>query len=190
MSQYVDDVPEYDDQKENTGLAAISHVLGLVFGLLGPIIIYAVAEDDFVKKNAAKAFTWQVFFLLYMMLSFFMLTFFIGILLLPIVYILNIAFCIIGAVKAGNGQVWKYPGTIDLLEKSEKQTTQRSQNQRSQNRRQDGARQKRNRETRVDENLTEEKLKQMYIDGEISEEEFDRKLDKIQKREQMERDYN
>lgn len=189
MSQHFDDVPQYDDQKENTGLASIAHILGLVFGLFGPIILYAVAEDEFVKKNAAKAFTWQVFFLIYMMLSFFMLTFFIGLLLLPIVYVLNIAFCIMGAVKASNGQVWKYPGTIDLLEKSDRQTTQGSQNQRRQNRRREKGRQGR-RETSVDENLTEEKLKQMYIDGEISEEEFDRKLDKIQKREQMERDYN
>lgn len=186
MSEYVDDVPQYDDQKENTGLASISHILGLVFGLLGPIIIYAIAEDDFVKKNAAKAFTWQVFFLLYLILSFVSLTFFIGFLLFPVVLILNTAFCIIGAVKASNGKVWKYPGTIDLLEKSEEQTSQRPRNQRGQ-KRQERTRQQ---ETRVSEDLTEEKLKQMYIDGEISEEEFDRKLDKIQKREQMERDYN
>lgn len=184
MSQYVDDVPEYSDQKKNTGLAAVSHILGLVFGLIGPIVIYAISDDEFVRKNAAKAFTWQVFFLLYFFLAIFSISLFVGILLIPLVYILNIIFSVLGAVKAGNGEVWKYPGTVDLLEKSEEQP----QNQR----RRDGRQRNQNtgRKASSREDLTEERLKQMYIDGEISEEEFDKKLDKIQRREQMERDYN
>lgn len=183
MSQYVDDVPEYSDQKDNSGLAALSHILGLMFGLLGPIIIYAIADDDFVRKNAAKAFTWQVFLILYIFLAVFMSFFFIGILLFPLLLLLNAVFCIVGAVKASKGEVWKYPGTVDLLEKSEENKNQPVQDQ--------GRRDRRNRrDTKVDENLTEEKLKQMYIDGEISEEEFDRKLDEIQKRDQLEREYN
>lgn len=182
MSEYVDSVPNYDDGRndQDTGMGALTHIMGLMFGFVGPLIIYAVTDDEFVKKNASRAFSWQIFLLLYMVLSLFMISFIIGILFLPLLFLLNLVFCIVGAVKAGNGEIWDYPGTVDLLERNEQNQTQNEYKQpepepeRQQNK----------------EQLTEEKLKQMYIDGEISDEEFDRKLDKLQRDEQMEMDYN
>ena len=40
---------------------------------------------------------------------------FIGALLIPILLLANLIFCILGAVKASNGQAYRYPYTLRLI---------------------------------------------------------------------------
>ena len=108
----------------STGLAGLAHILALFTGLFGPIILYAVTNDPFVKENAANATNWQIVLIIYNFVVFvlvFVLVFLAEILALLAVLLVfaligaNFIFVIVGTVKAVNGEAWKYPITPDLL---------------------------------------------------------------------------
>jgi uncharacterized Tic20 family protein len=50
-----------------------------------------------------------------MLISFVLMIVIIGGLLAPLVGILNLVFCIIAAVKANNGEAYRYPFTLRLI---------------------------------------------------------------------------
>ena len=99
----------------NTGMAAISHILALFLWILGPILIYAIADDPFVKQNAANATNWQIMLTIYMIISFVLVIVLIGILFIFLLILLDIIFIIIATIKAADGEAWKYPLTPELL---------------------------------------------------------------------------
>ena len=108
----------------STGLAGLAHVLALFTGLFGPIILYAVTNDPFVKENAANATNWQIVLIAYNFGTF-ILIFVLALIseILALLTILaffgligaNLIFIAIGTIKALNGEAWEYPITPDLL---------------------------------------------------------------------------
>lgn len=100
---------------ENTGMAAITHILALFTWVLGPLLILVVTEDEFVKENAKNAINWQIFFAIYMIISMVLMLVLIGFLLALLVALLDLVFCILAAVKASDREAWSYPLTLDLL---------------------------------------------------------------------------
>jgi uncharacterized Tic20 family protein len=99
----------------NTGLAAVSHVLALFLGLIGPILIYAITDDPFVRENAANATNWQIMVLVYGFVSGILVLVLIGFLFLLALIVANFVFVVIAAIKASNGEAWEYPLTPELL---------------------------------------------------------------------------
>jgi hypothetical protein len=181
MNQSPSGVPQYDgNQSNNKGLASISHILG-------------------------NAMSWQIFLVFYTILSFLLITAFIGIFMLLLLPLVNMVFCLVAAVKASNGYVWNYPGTIDIFNSNNPQHSQKPNPQRNQNEMVGNQQTKPTNETKdpytgrkINQSMrkeektpdTEEDLKEMYLNGEISEEEFDEKLKEIQQNEELNRDYN
>jgi len=99
---------------DNTTLAAITHILALFTWLIGPLVVFLVTDDEFVKANARGD---KLADLVYDLLDrrwcsdhrrdrd----------LAAPLLGLLNMVFIVIAAVKAAEGEVWSYPLTIDLL---------------------------------------------------------------------------
>lgn len=96
-------------------MAALAHLLGLFMWLVGPLLIYAVTDDPFVKQNAAYATNWQIMLTIYMTVSGFLILVIIGFFLIFILILVNLAFIVIATVKASDGVAWQYPLTPDLL---------------------------------------------------------------------------
>ena len=103
------------DPSSDTGMAALTHVLGLFTGLLGTILVYAVTDDPFVKQNAANATNWQIMVIIYSVVSFVLIFLLVGFILLPALVLADVAFAIVAAIKATNGEAWEYPITPALL---------------------------------------------------------------------------
>ncbi|MFW5917435.1 MAG: DUF4870 domain-containing protein [Halorubrum sp.] len=99
----------------NTSMAAITHVLALFTWLIGPLVVLLVTDDEFVKENARNAINWQIWITVYSIIAGILILVGIGILLLPILGLLDLVFIVIAAVKAADGEAWSYPLTIDLL---------------------------------------------------------------------------
>lgn len=164
---------------KNTKIAALAHILGFFTGIIGPALIYILSDNEFAKRNAARSITWQIFFTIYLILSIFLSLAFIGFLLLPLVGIADLVFSVIATIKASDGKEWKYPMTTDLILDSPSKKESNYQSERNQNR-------DYNPDSRIDE------LKQMYLDGQISEEEFENLVDanlKKDKDEELELSY-
>lgn len=99
---------------DNT-LPVLAHILGLVIGFLGPLIILLVGDDENSKKHSRAALNWQISLAIYMIVAFILFFVFIGMILLPALAVLNLIFCILAAVKASKGELYKYPLTIKFL---------------------------------------------------------------------------
>jgi uncharacterized Tic20 family protein len=125
-------------EQEDTGIAALSHLAGLIGafvvpiigGVLGPLIFYATRDkEDFVKENARNALNWQISLLIMGIISgvfiavgaIFTVAFvgliplMIGVLMAIVLSILDFVFVIVGAIKAADGEAWEYPLTYDFV---------------------------------------------------------------------------
>lgn len=175
------------NREPDTTMGALPHVLGLLFGFIGPLLVYVFSDEDFVRENAANALTWQVFFLIYTILAFVSSFLFIGFLILPLLIVLNLVFPIIGAIKASNGEIWSYPFTVDLINNSK--SRQGNQGRNNQRQRRQTSNQTQDEQyggveygsVQQDEEKTQEEriseLKNRYMQGEISEDRFNKLLD-------------
>ncbi len=103
--------------KEDAGLAAATHVLGLITGFLAPLIIYLVkTEEGLVRDQAREALNFQITVIIASIISFILMAVVVGFIILPIVIILDIIFCIKGAVSANKGEKYRYPINIRLIQ--------------------------------------------------------------------------
>lgn len=89
-----------------------------VAGMIVPIVIWQVKKDEFpiLDVHGKIVANWLISSLIYMVVAF-MLTFvLVGFLLLPIIALMGVAYPIIGGLKANNGEVWDYPGSIKFIQ--------------------------------------------------------------------------
>lgn len=101
--------------KESSTLPILAHILGLLTGWLGPLIILLATNEEPAKNHARMALNWQLSFVIYALVSALLALIFVGFVLLIAISILDTVFCIIAAVKAERGELWKYPVTIPFL---------------------------------------------------------------------------
>jgi uncharacterized protein len=102
-------------KKEDRTLSVLAHALTFFGGFIAPLIILLVAKDEMTRKHARNALNWQISLAIYFIISFVLLIIIIGFFLIIALAIINIIFVIIAAVKAGNGELWKYPLAIPFL---------------------------------------------------------------------------
>lgn len=86
-------------------------------GLILPIVMWVMEKDNSQKVNihGRHVVNWIISSTIYLIISLILSFFFIGIPLLIALCLCYVIFPIIGAMKAGDGKVWKYPMTINFL---------------------------------------------------------------------------
>jgi uncharacterized Tic20 family protein len=98
--------------QDDTTLGIIAHALGIVFPVLGTLIMYLIYKDTAstkVKQNIINAFNFQLSVTIYSLVLFITV---IGPLFLGIA---TIILSIIGIIEANKGGVYKYPLTIEII---------------------------------------------------------------------------
>lgn len=93
-------------------LAVLAHILGLFTGFIGPLTLLLATRDDFARRHARRCLNWQLSFLIYILVSIPLMLLLVGFLTLFVAGLLNAIFSIIGAVRAADGEDWKYPLAI------------------------------------------------------------------------------
>ncbi|MDB5342492.1 MAG: hypothetical protein JWP89_869 [Schlesneria sp.] len=88
-----------------------------VAGLVAPILIWQIKKDQLpgLDIHGRNATNWIISSLIYGVISGILILVVIGIPMLIALMACGIAFPIIAAVKANNGEVWKYPLTIEFV---------------------------------------------------------------------------
>jgi uncharacterized Tic20 family protein len=86
-------------------------------GWIAPILIWQLkkAEMPSLDAHGKVVMNWILSELIYCAVSFILVFVVVGIPLLIVLLVLGIIFPIIGAIKAGDGIVWKYPLSISFL---------------------------------------------------------------------------
>ena len=98
-------------------MAVLAQVLGIVTGLIGPLIIYLVngEKDPYVRHHSAEALNFQLTLLIAYLVSFVLMFVLIGFLLIIVVWILAIVWGIQAAMAANRGEWYRYPVSIRFV---------------------------------------------------------------------------
>lgn len=98
-------------------MAMLAHLLALVSGFVGPLIIWLVKKDesDYVDDQGKEALNFQISIFIYMSVAGLSMFVLIGILLLPAVCIFDLVNVIRGAMAANKGKRFRYPLCIRLI---------------------------------------------------------------------------
>jgi uncharacterized protein len=101
-------------------LMHLSQLLSFVIpfaGLVMPIVMWSVNKDKnpLIDANGKVLMNWIISSLIYGVACGLLILVVIGIPLFIALLICELVFCIIGGVKANNGEVWKYPMSIAFL---------------------------------------------------------------------------
>jgi uncharacterized Tic20 family protein len=101
----------------DTTLAALAHASTLVAAFFGPLLLFLLADDDdeLVRENAKNALNFQIVLFIAILIAAILVFAFIGILLLPLLGVIDLILAIIGTVKASNGEIYAYPLTPDIV---------------------------------------------------------------------------
>jgi len=108
--------PSADDRTWGM-LAHLSSLIAMALGgmtFLGPLIVWLVKKDQspFVDDQGKEALNFQIAVMIVTLIC--MVTV-VGILVLPLVFIADIIFTIIGGMEANKGVAYRYPYTIRLI---------------------------------------------------------------------------
>ena len=112
-------VPTAEDKQWGL-FAHLSSLAGLIipFGnILGPLIIWQVKKDSlpFAADQGKEALNFNITIAIAAIISGLLTLVLIGFLLLPLVGLAWLVFTIIAAVKANNGEAYRYPFALRLI---------------------------------------------------------------------------
>ncbi|GAA0929225.1 DUF4870 domain-containing protein [Nonomuraea longicatena] len=102
---------------DDTTLAMLAHLLGLVSGWVGPLVIYLTKKDEspYIRRQAAEALNFQLTMFIAYLVAVLLSIVLIGLLLLPIVFVFSLVFHIQAAVAANRGAAYRYPVSIRMI---------------------------------------------------------------------------
>ncbi len=102
---------------EDKTMGILAHILCIVGGFLAPLIIYLVKKDSspYVTAHAKESLNFQLTFLIAYIISWVLIFFVIGLILIPAVIIVDLIFIIIATIKASEGKFYKYPFSIKFV---------------------------------------------------------------------------
>lgn len=99
-------------------LAALAGLVVPVVGcIIGPLVVWQIKKEEFpfVDEQGKEAVNFQISILIYGIVAGLLCFACVGIILLPAVVIFDLIFMLIAAVKANNGEHYRYPLTIRFI---------------------------------------------------------------------------
>ena len=102
---------------DETGIAVLAHLGGLIGSFLLPLIIYLIKKDEspFLRHHAAEALNFQLTLMIAYTVSFFLIILLVGIILLPLLMIGSLVLTIVAAMAANRGEWYQYPMILRLI---------------------------------------------------------------------------
>jgi hypothetical protein len=99
------------------GLCFLVPIVPVIGGIIGPLIVWQIKKEEFgfVDDQGKEAVNFQISILIYALVSGLLCFACVGFVLLPAVYIFDLVFMLIAAVKANDGERYRYPLTIRFI---------------------------------------------------------------------------
>lgn len=120
----MEDMPLQQVPKEERQWAAFTHLAGLFVlilpplgGILGPMILWILKKDDmpFVREQGREAINFQITMLLAVLVSGALILVLIGMVLLPVVIVIDFVLILAATLSASEGRAYRYPLTLRLI---------------------------------------------------------------------------
>lgn len=104
-------------KSEDRMLAAVLYVVSLFAPIIGPLIIWLLKKDDsaFIDYHGREYFNFFISYTVYSVISGILVFLLVGIFLLWILGIMALVFTIIAAVKAYEGNEYRFPLVFRII---------------------------------------------------------------------------
>ena len=89
-----------------------THLSQFFAPLIVPLIVFLAVEDKDVKEHSREVLNWAVSQAIYWIISGILAIILVGFVLMFILSVIGLIFSIIGAIKAADGKLYRYPLTI------------------------------------------------------------------------------
>ncbi len=98
-------------------IAALAGYLIPLGNIIGPLVVWAMKRDisPFVDFHGKESINFQITMTIYVALSIILTLFVVGIVLLVAVGIFELIMIIVAAIKASNGEYFRYPLSIRFI---------------------------------------------------------------------------
>lgn len=97
----------------------LTHLSGIFLSFVVPLVIWLINKDKpekgFLNDQAQEALNFQITIAIAFLISSVLTVILIGLLLLPLVWIVNLIFCILAGMKANEGVSYRYPFALRLI---------------------------------------------------------------------------
>ena len=105
--------PSNDDKN----IATVTHLSGTVFSFIPALIVWILKKEDntYIADQAKEALNFQITVLISQFIAAILAWVLIGFILIPIIWILNVVFCIIAAISSSKGETYRYPFCLRLI---------------------------------------------------------------------------
>jgi uncharacterized Tic20 family protein len=86
-------------------------------GFIAPIVIWQLKKNDIpnIDAHGKIVANWLLSAFIYGIIAGLLVIVVVGIFLLPILAIVSLIYAIVGGIKANQGEIWKYPGSIPFF---------------------------------------------------------------------------
>jgi uncharacterized Tic20 family protein len=105
--------------QEDKTLALLTHLSGIILSFIVPLVIWLTNKDKadkgWLNDQAKEALNFQITIAIAYVICTVLVVILIGGLLAPIVWLINVIFCIIAGMKANEGVAYRYPFAIRLI---------------------------------------------------------------------------
>lgn len=108
---------------DERNLAIVCHLSGLInfiflAGIVIPLLVWLVKKDqsEFLNKQGIEVLNFQISMVIYFGAASILLFLLIGFFILPALGVFYIVMMILGAIKASNGEHFKYPLAIPFIQ--------------------------------------------------------------------------
>jgi hypothetical protein len=103
--------------KDSNNMAMLCHLLGIFTWFIGALVIWLIKkdQDEFVDDQGKEALNWQITVVLAYVVGAMTACIGIGLVVMFAAWVLDLIFCIMGAVAASKGVKYRYPICIRLL---------------------------------------------------------------------------
>ena len=99
-------------------MAMLAHLLAIVTGFVGPLVIWLIKKDQspFVSDQGREALNFEITVLIGWVAAIVIhaLTC-VGAILYPALFVANLVFCLMAAMKAKDGIAYRYPVNLRLI---------------------------------------------------------------------------
>jgi uncharacterized Tic20 family protein len=102
---------------DDTTMAMLAHLLGLLTSFVGPLVLYLVKKDEspYVRDQSAEALNFQLTLFIAYAVSWVLAFVLIGFLLMFVVWIGSLILMIMASVAANRGENYRYPMNIRFV---------------------------------------------------------------------------
>jgi len=109
--------PSTEPSSDDKNIATITHLGGTVFSFVPGLLVWILKKDDsaYLVDQAKEALNFQISVLIAYFISGILVWLLIGFLLIPLIWLLNVVFCIIAAISSSKGETYRYPFCLRLI---------------------------------------------------------------------------